>query len=146
MSRKIPEKWQSSVKAAKATQVAFDMDEKIQLSIRKQALEAGISPSEQIRDILGLPTNKRPKRPRLTVSLSADDYQLLAEKYDLQAEQQLEIKKKLMDDLINARIAILDALKFDKNAKKINFFHKQFPEYSNSDWLKTILAHYKNAS
>ena len=101
MTRKLPEKWQSSVKAVKAVQVAFDMDEKIQLAIRKQALEAGISPSEQIRDILGLPTNKRPKRPRLTVSLSANDYELLADKYHLSAEQQLEIKKKLMDDLIN---------------------------------------------
>jgi len=101
VARKIPEKWQSSVKAVKAVQVAFDMDEKIQLAIRKQALEAGISPSEQIRDILGLPTNKRPKRPRLTVSLSSDDYELLAEKYDLASEQQLEIKKKLMDDLIH---------------------------------------------
>ena len=101
MSRKIPDKWQSSVKAVKAVQVAFDMDEKIQLAIRKQALEAGISPSEQIRDILGLPINKRPKRPRLTVSLSADDYALMAEKYALSSEQQLEIKKKLMDDLIN---------------------------------------------
>tara|TARA_R110000803_G_scaffold65732_2_gene126933 strand:- start:16216 stop:16545 length:330 start_codon:yes stop_codon:yes gene_type:complete len=101
VARKLPEKWQSSIKAVKAVQVAFDMDEKIQLAIRKQALEGGISPSEQIRDILGLPTNKRPKRPRLTVSLSSEDYQLLAEKYDLQAEQQLEIKKKLMDDLIN---------------------------------------------
>ena len=100
MSRKIPEKWQSSIKAIKAVQVAFDMDEKIQLSIRKQALEAGLSPSDQIRDILGLPINKRPKRPRLTVSLAPDDYQLLAEKYDLEAEQQLEIKKKLMDELI----------------------------------------------
>jgi hypothetical protein len=101
VSRRIPDKWQSSVKAVKAVQVAFDMDEKIQLAIRKQALEAGISPSEQIRDILGLPINKRPKRPRLTVSLSADDYALLAEKYALSSEQQLEIKKKLMDDLIN---------------------------------------------
>jgi hypothetical protein len=101
VARKLPEKWQSSIKAVKAVQVAFDMDEKIQLSIRKQALEAGISPSEQIRDILGLPTNKRPKRPRLTVSLSPDDYEWLAKKYDLSAEQQLEIKKKLMDDLIH---------------------------------------------
>lgn len=100
MSRKLPEKWQSSVRAAKATQVAFDIDEKIQLEIRKEALEAGLSPSDKIRDILGLPINKRPKRPRLTVSLSADDYQLLAEKYQLDASQQLEIKRKLMDDLI----------------------------------------------
>ncbi len=100
VNRKLPSKWQSSIKAAKATQVAFDMDEKIQLEIRKEALEAGLSPSDKIRDILGLPTNKRPKRPRLTVSLSEDDYQLLAEKYQLSSEQQLEIKRKLMDDLI----------------------------------------------
>jgi len=100
MTKKMPEKWQSSLKAIKAVQVAFDMDEKIQLSIRKQALDAGLSPSDQIRDILGLPINKRPKRPRLTVSLAPGDYQVLAEKYDLKAEQQLEIKKKLMDELI----------------------------------------------
>jgi hypothetical protein len=100
VNRKIPEKWQSSVKAAKATQVAFDMDEKIQLDIRKEALDAGLSPSDKIRDILGLPVNKRPKRPRLTVSLSTEDYVALAEKYQLDPEQQLEIKKKLMDDLI----------------------------------------------
>lgn len=89
------------MKAAKATQVAFDMDEKIQLEIRKEALEEGLSPSDKIRDILGLNINKRPKRPRLTVSLSLEDYQVLAEKYQLNAEQQLEIKRKLMDDLIN---------------------------------------------
>ncbi|MGJ8694313.1 MAG: hypothetical protein ACSHW0_17730 [Thalassotalea sp.] len=100
MARTIPEKWQSSVKAAKATQVAFDMDEKIQMAIRREALEAGMSPSDQIRDILGLTTNKRPKRPRLTVSLSEQDYVELAEKYQLTPDQQLEIKKKLMEELI----------------------------------------------
>jgi len=100
MTKKMPDKWQSSIKAIKAVQVAFDMDEKIQLSIRKQALDAGLSPSDQIRDILGLSINKRPKRPRLTVSLAPEDYQVLAEKYDLKAEQQLEIKRKLMDELI----------------------------------------------
>jgi len=101
-SRKIPDKWQSSVKAMKAVQVAFDMDEKIQLSIRKQALDAGLSPSDQIRDILGLPINKRPKRPRLTVSLALSDYELLAEKYGLEAKQQLDIKRKLMEELIES--------------------------------------------
>lgn len=100
MTRKVLEKWESSLKAVKAVQVAFDMDEKIQLAIRKEALEAGLSPSDQIRDILGLPTNKRPKRPRLTVSLAPSDYEVLAEKYNLSPDQQLEIKKKLMDDLV----------------------------------------------
>ena len=101
VSKKVPDKWQSNVKAIKAVQVAFDMDEEFQLAIRREALEAGLSPSDQIREILGLPTNRRPKRPRLTVSLSADDYQVLANKYSLDAEQQLDIKKKLMEDLIN---------------------------------------------
>ncbi len=113
MARKIPDKWQSSVKAIKAVQVAFDMDEKVQLSIRKQALEAGLSPSDQIRDILGLPVNKRPKRPRLTVSLAPSDYQILAKKYQLAVEDQLEIKKKLMDELINH---IQLSTKDDKNS------------------------------
>ena len=101
MSRKVLEKWQSSIKAIKAVQVAFDIDEKIQLAIRTEALKAGLSPSDQIRDILGLTINKRPKRPRLTVSLAPDDYVVLAEKYQLAPEQQLEIKKKLMDELIH---------------------------------------------
>ena len=100
MTKTMPDKWQSSIKAMKAVQVAFDMDEKIQQAIRMQALNAGLSPSDQIRDILGLPINKRPKRPRLTLSLAPDDYQALAKKYGLDPEQQLEIKKKLMDDLI----------------------------------------------
>ena len=33
MTREVPQKWHSSIKAMKAVQVAFDMDEKIQLSI-----------------------------------------------------------------------------------------------------------------
>ncbi|TRX53893.1 hypothetical protein [Thalassomonas sp. M1454] len=99
-NRKVPEKWQSNVKAIKAVQVAFDMDEKVQMEIRKSAVEANLSPSDKIRLILGLPVNKKPKRPRLTVSLSADDYQLLAKKYQLEASQQLEIKRKLMDELV----------------------------------------------
>ncbi|MGB0835498.1 MAG: hypothetical protein ACPGR2_13370 [Psychrobium sp.] len=96
---KLPPKWRGATKAIKATQVAFDMDEAIQYEIRRQALEDGISPSDQIRHILGLPCSRRPKRPRLTVSLSPDDYQLLADKYGLSPEQQLEIKKIVVEEL-----------------------------------------------
>ncbi|MCG9722157.1 hypothetical protein [Shewanella sp. Isolate7] len=97
----LPEQWQQNQKAAKATQVAFDLDEKFQYSIRKAALDAGVSPSDQIRSILGLATTKRPKRPRLTVSLSSEDYQQLAEKYGLSADEQLEIKRRVLDDLVH---------------------------------------------
>lgn len=98
--RQLPEKWQASQKALKAVQVAFDMDERIQYQIRKAALDNNLSPSDQIRHILGLTVHKRPKRPRLTVSLNAGDYQELAQRYGLQADQQLEIKKQVIADLI----------------------------------------------
>ncbi|OIN03770.1 hypothetical protein [Oceanisphaera psychrotolerans] len=98
--RKLPQKWQSSVRAAKAVQVAFDMDETLQYQIRREALDNGLSPSDQIRHILTLPTADKPKRPRLTVSLSPEDYFYLAERYGLQPEQQLEIKHRVMDELL----------------------------------------------
>ena len=96
---KLPEKWQQSAKVVKAVQIAFDMDSKLQYSIRRSALDKGVSPSEQIRHLLELPTHKKPKRPRLTVSLSGEDYQLLSERYDIPASEQLEIKKQVIEEL-----------------------------------------------
>ncbi|WP_417761469.1 hypothetical protein [Shewanella sp.] len=97
----LPETWLQNQKAAKATQVAFDLDEHFQYSIRKAALDRGVSPSDQIRMILGLSVSRRPKRPRLTVSLSAEDYVLLAEKYGLPPDAQLDIKKRVLEDLVD---------------------------------------------
>ena len=96
---KLPEKWQQSAKVVKAVQIAFDMDSQLQYSIRRSALDKGISPSEQIRDLLELPTNTKPKRPRLTVSLNADDYQLLSKRYNVPVDEQLEIKKQVIEEL-----------------------------------------------
>lgn len=95
----LPKKWQQSAKVVKAVQIAFDMDSKLQYSIRRSALDEGISPSEKIRDLLELPTHKKPKRPRLTVSLSSDDYTQLSARYDIPAENQLEIKKCVVEEL-----------------------------------------------
>lgn len=94
------EKWASSNKALKAVQVAFDIDEKLQYVIRREALDTGVGPSEQIRHILGLPQSSRPKRPRLTVSLSPSDYEVLAQRFGLEPDNQLEIKRRVMDELI----------------------------------------------
>ena len=97
--RELPKKWQQSAKVVKAVQIAFDMDTKLQYSIRRSALDKGISPSEQIRYLLELTTSKKPKRPRLTVSLSNDDYLQLGERYQIPADQQLEIKKAVIEEL-----------------------------------------------
>ncbi|GLS83202.1 hypothetical protein [Paraferrimonas haliotis] len=96
----LPEKWQAGQRAAKATQVAFDLDEQFQHHIRREALDAGLSPSDQIRSILGLSVNRRPKRPRLTLTLNPGDYEELAKKYQLDPNDQLEIKKQVLADLI----------------------------------------------
>lgn len=101
IGKTLPDKWLKNQAAAKATQVAFDLDEKFQYTIRRAALDAGVSPSDQIRTILGLSVAKRPKRPRLTVSLSPEDYLLLAQKYGLDPQAQLEIKKRVLDDLVH---------------------------------------------
>lgn len=98
--KSLPETWINNQQAAKATQVAFDLDEKFQYQIRKAALDSGVSPSDQIRSILGLTVTKRPKRPRLTVSLNQDDYVILAQRYGLKSNAQLEIKKRVLDDLV----------------------------------------------
>jgi len=98
-SGELPKKWQQSAKVVKAVQIAFDMDSKLQYSIRRSALDKGISPSEKIRDLLELPTHTKPKRPRLTVSLSSDDYAQLGERYNIPAENQLEIKKCVIEEL-----------------------------------------------
>lgn len=95
----LPKKWQQSAKVVKAVQIAFDMDSKLQYSIRRSALDEGISPSEKIRHLLDLPTHKKPKRPRLTVSLSSEDYIQLGQRYNIPAENQLEIKKCVIEEL-----------------------------------------------
>lgn len=96
---KIPERWKRSEKAVKAVQVAFDASEELSCKIRIAASRNGISASEQIRKIIGLPVSSRPKRPRLTVSLSEEDYELLAQRYKMKQVDKQEIKTKVMDEL-----------------------------------------------
>ncbi len=97
--KKIPERWKSSSNAVKAVQVAFDTGEEIASRIRLAACQAGISPSDQIRCIIGLPTSSKAKRPRLTVTLSDEDYSALAERYGLPEHDKLAIKKRVMEEL-----------------------------------------------
>lgn len=100
MPKKLPARWQSSDSAIKAVQVAFDVEEQVLTAVRRAAFDNNLSASDQIRLVLGLPVATKPKRPRLTVSLSDDDYQLLGERYGIEAGHKLEIKEKVTADLI----------------------------------------------
>lgn len=92
--------WKNETKAVRATQVAFDISTEAQKRLKLMAIHNDLSPSDQMRKILGLPS-KKPIRPRLTISLSADDYQILAEHYGLEIENKLAIKEKAAEEIIH---------------------------------------------
>ncbi|HZX33219.1 MAG TPA: hypothetical protein VFF03_17845 [Rhodocyclaceae bacterium] len=96
-----PARWQSSDDAIRAVQVAFDVEETVLETVRRTAFEANRSTSDQIRFLLGLPTAARPKRPRLTVSLTPADYETLAKRYGLPADDRLAVKERVTQDLID---------------------------------------------
>ena len=95
-----PEHWQGSDTALRAVQVAFDVSEAVMESVRVAAFQDNVSTSTEIRKVLGLPVGERPKRPRLTVTLVAQDYALLAQRFGLPADDRLGIKEAATQALI----------------------------------------------
>lgn len=97
---RLPTRWQSAAPALKAVQVAFDVSESVLQAVRRAAFDANLSNSDQIRVVLGLPVIRQAKRPRLTVSLSPEDYQLLGKRYRLDPGEHLAIKERVNAELI----------------------------------------------
>ncbi|MGD8910257.1 MAG: hypothetical protein PVI92_13020 [Chromatiales bacterium] len=94
-----PKRWSESDKAIRATQVAFDVDNEIIDTIKRQAYEKGVTASDMIRLILGLEVTAKRVRPRLTMSLKEQDYQELAAKYGLKPSERLAIKTKIIGEI-----------------------------------------------
>ena len=107
---KRPARWQASDEALKAVQVAFDVEERVLSAVRQAAFDNGVSNSDQIRLVLGLSVTRQIKRPRLTVSLAAEDYELLGARYGLPAVDRLGIKERVTQDLV----AFADTARHDK--------------------------------
>jgi hypothetical protein len=93
-------RWSGSDAALRAVQVAFDVEKQVIDAVRYAAFESQLSPSDQIRKILGLPYSSKPVRPRLTVSLSDADYALLAERFGVAVDDKRRIKEILHEQLI----------------------------------------------
>ncbi len=95
-------------KSIDAIQVAFELRPGIPDFIRVSAAQNGLSPSAQIRHIIGLPYQKA-QRPRLTVSLSNDDYLVLGKRYsilptegnELESWQRAGIRQKIEQELLD---------------------------------------------
>ncbi|MEC8678331.1 MAG: hypothetical protein VXX85_05720 [Candidatus Margulisiibacteriota bacterium] len=93
-------KWDSNNNAVKATQLAFELEQKVMVYIQQMAIKNFLSTSNQIRKLLGL-SYAPPKRPRLTVSLSSDDYIQLGKKYNIEPSDKIGIKRRIMAELID---------------------------------------------
>ncbi|PTD98079.1 hypothetical protein [Pseudothauera lacus] len=96
-----PARWKDSDDALRAVQVAFDVEARVLEAVRRAAFENNLSMPDQVRNLLGLPVTHRPKRPRLTVSLTPADYQMLAARYGLPADDLLAIKERAAGELID---------------------------------------------
>jgi hypothetical protein len=94
------DKWEQEKKAVKAVQIAFDLGQEVSDHIRLQALKKGINPPDRIREILGLPVNSKPIRPRLSISLTDDDFALLAHQFGVPATDRLRIRQIAAERLI----------------------------------------------
>lgn len=97
---KMPGRWADEKKTIKAVQVAFDVGEEVQQLIRREALQRGINPPDRVRQILGLPITTKPQRPRLSISLSTTDFNILAEKFNTDEQDHLTIRKIAAEKLI----------------------------------------------
>ncbi len=100
VKKKIPATWMRSAKNIRAVQVIFELGLEQSRTLRIKAIEQDLSPSDYIRHIVGLP-RKRPIRPRLSISLSAEDYQILAERYRLMPDKKEQIRERIKEELIN---------------------------------------------
>ena len=97
---KLPQHWKKEQKVVKAVQMAFDVGEEVQFLIRREALDLAINPPDRIRQILGLPVSNKPVRPRLSISLSPQDFTLLAEKFGVDPEDRVAIRQIAAEKLI----------------------------------------------
>lgn len=97
-------RWTGSDAALRSVQVAFDVEKQVIDAVRYAAFENQLSPSDQIRKILGLPHTSKPVRPRLTVTLSDADYAILAERFGVAVDDKRSIKDALHEALISFAI------------------------------------------
>ena len=88
---KIPERWKNSDKQIKKMQLAFEFEDMIEKQLKQDALDNGISAASQLRKILKLHYDQ-PLKPRLTISLSEDDREILAKRYDIDANDRAYIR------------------------------------------------------
>ena len=93
-------KWQRQEQAVRATQMAFDLSSEVQKSIKKQAIDQELTPSDMIRKILELDVKSKKTRQRLSFNLNDEEIALLAERFGVSADDKRAVKQRVAELLI----------------------------------------------
>jgi hypothetical protein len=81
------DKWLRQEQAVRATQMAFDLSSEVQKSIKKQAIDQELTPSDMIRKILSL-------------DLNDEEIALLAERFGVAPDDKRAVKQQVAELLI----------------------------------------------
>lgn len=93
-------KWQRQEQAVRATQMAFDLSSEVQKSIKKQAIDEELTPSDMIRKILALDVKSKKTRQRLSFNLSDEEIIQLALRFNVDPDDKRAVKQQVAELLI----------------------------------------------
>ncbi|BDF95874.1 MULTISPECIES: hypothetical protein [Pseudoalteromonas] len=94
------DKWLRQEQAVRATQMAFDLSSEVQKSIKKQAIDQELTPSDMIRKILALEVKSKKTRQRLSFNLNDEEIALLAERFGVDTDDKRAVKQQVAELLI----------------------------------------------
>ena len=94
------DKWLRQEQDVRATQLAFDLSSEVQKSIKKQAIDQELTPSDMIRKILGLDVKSKKTRQRLSFNLNDDEIAQLASRFEVAVDDKRAVKQQVADLLI----------------------------------------------
>ena len=90
--------WSSEKAALKKIQIHFSFQQNTLASIRYDAADNDINPSDIVRKIVGLPY-KKIQRARIGLTFNDNDLNYLAAHYDLDQSDEKEIKRRVMEEV-----------------------------------------------
>lgn len=96
--RMATDRWEKEKRALKKVQIHFAFQLEVIASIRHDAADSNINPSDIVRKIVGLPY-KKIQRARIGLSFDNADLKYLAKRYGLEDTDEKEVKRKVMEEV-----------------------------------------------
>ncbi len=92
------DKWAKEKVALRNVQIHFAFQQEVIASIRHDAADNNINPSDIIRKLVSLPYTKI-QRTRIGISFNQQELEYLAKRYGLEVVDEKEIKRRVMEEV-----------------------------------------------